>query len=130
VIRVERIKKDIEAIAGCSETPGAVRLARHFRPPGEKQLTTCASKSFGRGRVQIDAAGNLHGRPTALAGSDRRGCVDLISIPSRHGGDFDGVTGVVIALELLRSAKEDGVTSVPLELIVFAEEEGPTFAWG
>src|SRR5204862_7356388 len=47
-----------------------------------------------------------------------------------HGGDYDGVAGVVVAMELLRSAREDGLDALPLELIVFAEEEGPTFGLG
>jgi allantoate deiminase len=47
-----------------------------------------------------------------------------------HGGDYDGVAGVAVALELLRSAAVDGMSSLPLELVVFAEEEGPTFGLG
>jgi allantoate deiminase len=46
-----------------------------------------------------------------------------------HGGDYDGVAGVVVALELLRSARDSGA-GILLELIVFAEEEGPTFGLG
>ncbi len=41
------------------------------------------------------------------------------------GGKFDGVMGVVIALEVFRCAPE-----APLELVIFAEEEGTTFGLG
>ena len=44
-----------------------------------------------------------------------------------HGGDYDGVAGVVVPLEILRAAaEEDKRRPVPLELIIFAEEEGTT----
>jgi hydantoinase/carbamoylase family amidase len=45
------------------------------------------------------------------------------SVPT--GGRFDGVVGVIVALEVLRAAPE-----APVELVVFAEEEGTTFNLG
>src|SRR5206468_6132357 len=48
-----------------------------------------------------------------------------------QGGDYDGVAGVVVPLEILRAAREDGTADhLPLELILFAEEEGTTFGLG
>ncbi|MGH7180184.1 MAG: Zn-dependent hydrolase, partial [Tepidisphaeraceae bacterium] len=47
-----------------------------------------------------------------------------------HGGNFDGVVGVVAALELLRAAPENLKVAVPLELVIWAEEEGTTFGLG
>jgi allantoate deiminase len=79
--------------------------------------------------LRIDAAGNVFARPAAL-GSDEPTWLcgsHVDTVP--HGGDYDGVAGVVVALELLRSAREDALT-LPLELVVFAEEEGPTFGLG
>jgi OHCU decarboxylase len=131
VIRVERIQKDIEAIAGCSDTPGEGATRPTFSPAwgkaveyirGQLNLADCESKS--------DAAGNLHARPTEL-GWERQAWLcgsHIDTVP--HGGDYDGVTGIVVALELLRSAREDGNAALPLELIIFAEEEGPTFGLG
>ncbi|MBV8779765.1 MAG: 2-oxo-4-hydroxy-4-carboxy-5-ureidoimidazoline decarboxylase, partial [Phycisphaerae bacterium] len=49
------------------------------------------------------------------------------SVPT--GGKFDGVAGVIAPLECLRAAAEDSL-AVPLELIIFAEEEGTTFGIG
>jgi allantoate deiminase len=77
-----------------------------------------------------DAAGNIHVRPVGHdAGTPLWLCGShLDSVP--HGGDFDGVVGVVVPLELLRAAYDDGRKPLPLELIIFAEEEGTTFGLG
>ncbi len=73
----------------------------------------------------IDAAGNVHIRggrigwetPVWLSGSH----VD--SVPS--GGKYDGVMGVAIPLDILRHHPD-----LPLEVVIFAEEEGTTFGLG
>jgi allantoate deiminase len=131
VIRVERIQRDIEMIAQYTETPGmgasrptfSAAWGEAMRYIGEQtRLAGCEWKS--------DAAGNGHARPANL-GWEKSAWLcgsHLDTVP--HGGDFDGVAGVVVALELLRSANEDGITALPVELIVFAEEEGPTFGLG
>ncbi len=80
-------------------------------------------------KTRVDAAGNLHARPSSidwpapawLSGSH------IDSVPT--GGKYDGVVGVVAALEVLRSAHE-AKQVVPLELVIFAEEEGTTFGIG
>jgi len=46
-----------------------------------------------------------------------------------HGGNFDGVAGVVAAMEVLRSSRESQ-KAIPLELVVWAEEERTTFKLG
>ena len=79
--------------------------------------------------MRTDAAGNVHARPAAL-GWDAPAWLSgshLDTVP--HGGDWDGVIGVVAPLEVLRAASAVGET-VPLELVVFAEEEGTTFGLG
>jgi allantoate deiminase len=131
VIRVERIQKDIEEIARFTETPGNGATRPTFSEMWGKAINYVASQAQAAGcEVFTDAMGNLHARPAAmgwekpawLCGSH----VDTVP----HGGNYDGVAGVVVAMELLRSAKEDGFSSLPLELIVFAEEEGTTFGFG
>jgi allantoate deiminase len=48
-----------------------------------------------------------------------------------HGGRFDGVVGVVTALEAARTILEGKVTHrLPIDVVVFAEEEGSRFNWG
>jgi N-carbamoyl-L-amino-acid hydrolase len=127
----ERISHDIDAIAACSEC--AVDVG-HSRPTfsaawarardyvlGELRAAGCA--------VRVDAAGNLHARPAGLAWETPAflSGSHLDSVPT--GGKFDGVVGVACPLEILRAAREANVAA-PLELIVFAEEEGTTFNLG
>jgi allantoate deiminase len=130
VIRVERIQQDIQAIARFTETPGAGATRPTFSKPWAEATDYIAGEARAIGcDIRIDAAGNLHARPKAL-GWDRPVLLcgsHLDSVP--HGGDYDGVAGVVAALELLRSAAEDSVSSA-IELISFAEEEGTTFGLG
>jgi hydantoinase/carbamoylase family amidase len=130
-IRPDRLQADLAAIAACTATPGAGASRPTFsdawgaaRAYVVEELERCGC------RVRTDAAGNVHARPSGvpwdapvwLSGSH------LDSVP--HGGDFDGVTGVVVPLELLRAAHEAGRHDLLLELVVFAEEEGPTFGLG
>jgi len=81
--------------------------------------------------VKFDGAGNVIGRlagkdddlPAILTGSH----VD--SVP--NGGHFDGVLGVISALEVVEAWKASGYTpEKPLEIIVFADEEGARFNSG
>ncbi len=127
---VERIQRDIETIAGFTETPGAGatrptfsaawRAARDY-VAAELERCNC--------RVRVDAAGNLHGRPGAVAFDSPAWLSGshLDTVP--HGGNFDGVVGVVAALEALRIAR-DAQKVLPMELVVWAEEEGTTFGLG
>jgi N-carbamoyl-L-amino-acid hydrolase len=78
-------------------------------------------------RVSIDAAGNIVGH---RAGRERRpplafgSHVDTV----RNGGLYDGVLGVMAAIECVEVLEKAGYTTAhPLELIVFANEEGQRF---
>jgi allantoate deiminase len=129
-ISVERIRADIEAIARCTETPGKGASRPTFSAAwgAARQYVIDQARQAGC-EVRTDAAGNLHVRPKSLA-QDAPAWLcgsHIDSVP--HGGDYDGVAGVVVGLELLRSAQDEGVAS-PLELIVFAEEEGTAFGLG
>src|SRR4051794_32130393 len=131
-VSVERIRADIEAIARCTETPGngATRPTFSRAWAEARAYVTDQLKRIGC-EIRSDAGGNLHARP-AWMGSDWCHPVWLCgshidTVP--HGGNYDGVAGVVIALELLRSAADDGFEN-DLGLVEFAEEEGPTFGLG
>jgi hydantoinase/carbamoylase family amidase len=78
--------------------------------------------------IRVDGVGNIRAR---LDGT-RRGArvvmtgshIDTV----RNGGKFDGVVGVVCALEVVRSIVEEGRRLThPIEIVVFAEEEGSNF---
>lgn len=129
-VSVERIRADIEAIARCTETPGRGATRPTFSAAWAKARQYVIDRAEAAScKVWTDAFGNVHARPAMVASAvPAYLCGSHIdSVP--HGGDYDGVAGVVVALELLRSANEEGIP-LPLELIVFAEEEGPTFGLG
>jgi len=129
-VNAERLAADIARIARCTRSPGAGASRPTFSPAWREACDHVVAEAIAAGcRSSTDAAGNIHLRPAALdpaapvwlAGSH------LDSVP--HGGDFDGVVGVVAALECLRAAHDEGRT-IPLETIIFAEEEGTTFGLG
>ena len=130
-VHADRIARDIQAIAACTPTPGQGADRPTFSPSWRKARDYVMAEAGKSGcHHRVDAAGNVHLRqksvawstPCWLAGSH------LDSVPG--GGDYDGVLGVVAALEILRAAAEDGKKSLPFEAIIFAEEEGTTFGLG
>ena len=130
-IRADRIQRDVEAIAGFTATPGEGASRPTFSPEWRAARDYVAEQLHACGcEVRVDAAGNLHARPAGLPW-DRPAWLSgshVDTVP--NGGDFDGVVGVVVPLELLRAAAEEGRDDFPLELVVFAEEEGTTFGLG
>jgi allantoate deiminase len=131
-IREDRILADIEAIASFSESPADVGYSRPtFSGPWRQARDYVIDHAKRAGcKVRIDAAGNVHARPETIAwdapvwlsGSH------IDSVPT--GGKYDGIVGVVVPLEVLRAAHESGRNDLPLELMIFAEEEGTTFGLG
>ncbi|ARD49021.1 Zn-dependent hydrolase [Sporosarcina sp. P33] len=80
--------------------------------------------------VRMDGAGNIIGRLEGKKGLPAIACGSHIdSVP--NGGHFDGVLGVLAALEVLEAWKYIGFQpTVPVEVIVFADEEGTRFNTG
>ncbi|HEX3358786.1 MAG TPA: Zn-dependent hydrolase [Tepidisphaeraceae bacterium] len=125
-ISTDRIRADIQAIARFTDTPGAGASRPTFSNSWRQARDYVIDQAQRAGcAVRIDAFGNVHVRPQKLAWDAPAWlCGSHIdSVP--HGGDYDGVTGIVVPLEILRADN-----SVPLELIIFAEEEGTTFGLG
>ncbi|CAN5423931.1 allantoate amidohydrolase [soil metagenome] len=126
-INAERIFCDIEAIASFSEVPASIGYSRPTFTPAwaaARDYVIAEAKKIGC-RVWIDAAGNVHARPAAIPDSQKvwLSGSHIDSVPT--GGKFDGVLGIVAPLEVLRVHP-----NAPLELIIFAEEEGSTFNLG
>lgn len=77
--------------------------------------------------MRIDPVGNLIGRregrkggPSLLLGSH----LDTV----RGGGRFDGVSGVIAALEVARRLREEGIETIhPIEIVAFIAEEPSPF---
>lgn len=124
----ERIRRDIEAIAGFSAGgPGMHRLT--FTPEywaavdyvaGEMAALGYERRTTPHGNTRFRARGADWGAPAVAVGSH------LDAVP--RGGRFDGVAGVVAGVEVARLLAEAGtVLGRPYEVIVCAEEEGSRF---
>lgn len=125
-------RRAADAIAECrliatmSEEPD--RLIRRFLTPPVAEVHAHLRRRMNDlgMSVHTDAAGNLRGlwQP---AGSGVKRLVlgsHIDTVPD--AGAFDGVLGVVLALELVRSAAELSIP-YPIEVIAFSEEEGVRF---
>ncbi|MEO0963825.1 MAG: 2-oxo-4-hydroxy-4-carboxy-5-ureidoimidazoline decarboxylase [Planctomycetota bacterium] len=130
-ISLRRIRADVEAIARCTATPGEGATRPTFSEAWAEARAYAIEQATAAGaKVRIDAAGNLHACPAELGWEAPAWLVGSHLDSVLNGGDYDGVIGVVLGLELLRSAREDGLDALPVEVIDFAEEEGPTFGLG
>ena len=123
-ISEKRLMDDIETIAGWNESDPAAGYDRPTFSPSWKAARDYVieeARKLGCS-VRTDPIGNVHVRPAGLSWDEPAWlCGSHIdTVPS--GGKFDGVVGVVIALELLRTQP-----GAALELVIFAEEEGTTF---
>ena len=130
--RVERIRKDLEAMGAITATPGFGMTRFSFSPEDRRTREYIRKKMSEAGLTPYeDAAGNLFGsRPGTKAGAP------AIMLGShfdsvKNGGIFDGPAGVVMGLEIARVLHENGVeTESPLEFAALIEEEGARFGGG
>ena len=128
-IRIDRINKDIETISSFTATPGEGMTRLTFSREYMAARSYIAQELMKIGaRVSTRIAGNLRGRlegslrgsPAVMMGSH----IDSVV----HGGRFDGVAGVVSALEAARVIAEKGIAHRhPLDVVIFPEEEGSRF---
>ncbi len=112
---------------GAIEGGGCCRLAMTAEDGSARDLlqTWCANAGLD---MRIDLAGNMFGlreganahAPVVLSGSH------LDTQP--HGGRFDGVSGVLCALEVIETLNDAGITTdLPLGLVNWTNEEGVHF---
>ncbi len=113
-------------IAAMSEDPD--RITRRFlTPPVHKVHAFLSDRMEGLGMtVRVDAAGNLRGLWRPPNASNKRLAMGshIDTIPD--AGAFDGVLGVVMALEWVEIARELDFP-MAIEVIAFSEEEGVRF---
>ncbi|MEV0195756.1 Zn-dependent hydrolase [Nonomuraea sp. NPDC050691] len=122
-----RVAELIERIATISDdSPGVTRLA--FTPAERKAHSLFAGLMSELGlRVWTDAAGNTMAE---AAGAEELPAIGtgshLDSVP--RGGRFDGIAGVVAAVEVARIFTENQVRHRhPFRFVAFAAEEGARF---
>ena len=79
--------------------------------------------------AKVDPAGNVLGRWEAGAGTAVLVGSHLDTVP--RGGRFDGALGVLAALDVVRSLREEGVEPCrPIWIVSFNDEEGSRFQTG
>lgn len=80
-------------------------------------------------KITIDDMGNIFARR-----SGKNNDLPAVAVGSHldtqpHGGKFDGIYGVLSALEAVRTLNENNIeTNAPIEIVVWTNEEGSRFA--
>ena len=131
-INLERIIKDIETLATFNATlgKGVTRLSFTKEDRQAREYIKEEMKSIGL-KVWEDGYSNLFGRkegkdpsaPAIMIGSHFDSVI--------NGGPFDGVAGLVAALEVARVLVENKVdTYYPIEVVAMNDEEGVRFGTG
>ena len=131
-VTTTRIQKDMEMFERFTSTPGLgiTRLPFTVDVRGCATLLSERMKSAGLA-VREDAAGNIYGRregrdpdaPAIVIGSH----FDSV----KFGGNFDGMAGVVVGLEIARMLRDAGATlRNPIEIMGTHDEEGMRFGTG
>jgi hydantoinase/carbamoylase family amidase len=128
----ERLRKDLEALGKFGEEPDGGILRPALSDPDLKAREWFKARMQEAGlRGREDAAANIIGRLEPASGPSGAPCIATGSHIDAvlHGGKFDGAAGICASLEALRAIGESGIPiPVPLELIVFTDEEGGHFA--
>lgn len=121
--RAERVIAECRCIATMSEEPG--RTTRRFLTPPVRLVHQhlCARMEALGMAVTTDAVGNLRGLFAPPTASSRRLILGSHIDTVPDAGAFDGVLGVVLALEWVQLAK-DSALPLAIEVIAFSEEEG------
>ena len=124
----ERIQQHITALSkyGANPEGGVSRVAFSDADIAGHKYVNGLMRDAGL-NIRTDAAGNMIGRregsnpklPAIMIGSH------IDSVPS--GGNYDGDVGVIGAIEVAQTLQEHGIRlKHPLEVVVFADEEGGT----
>ncbi|MBB4573155.1 Zn-dependent hydrolase [Rhizobium lentis] len=127
-VNAKRIAEDIEALAAITE-PGHPWTRRAFSPLFREGRSYLEARMKAAGlETRIDAAGNLIGRRTG-----RKPWLGTIMLGSHSdtvpdGGRFDGIAGVIAALEVARALCDQTIElDHDLEIVDFLAEEVSIF---
>lgn len=128
LVDASRIAADIDALAAITE-PDRPYTRRAFTPlflEGRRYLED-RFRSAGL-ETRIDAAGNLIGRRAGTEPGLGTLMLGSHSDTVPEGGRFDGIAGVVAALEVARTIADRGITLIhDLEIVDFLAEEVSIF---
>jgi N-carbamoyl-L-amino-acid hydrolase len=126
---IDRIERDVLALSLITSPtePGYTRFSFTDEDRRAREYIAHLMEDEARLTVTIDPVGNLIGRregkkekPALLLGSH----LDTV----RGGGRFDGVSGVIGAIEVARRFEEKGIENIhPMEVVTFIAEEPSPF---
>ena len=124
--QAEQVIAECIALAAMSEEPE--RTTRRFLTPPVADVhahlrTRMAALDM---TVAIDAAGNLRGLWQPANADGRRLVLGSHIDTVPNAGAFDGVLGVILALEIVAGARANALP-LAIEIIAFSEEEGVRF---
>ncbi len=126
----ERLWSTIVETSRFGGTPGGgvTRLTLSDEDRQARDWLAAACRGLGC-TVTVDEVGNIFARRAGKDNARRPIGLGSHLDTQPSGGRFDGVAGVMCALEALRTLEENGcVTTAPLELINWTNEEGTRFA--
>ena len=131
-IAASRIQKDMELVEPLTLTPGQGITRLPFTIEIRKCVDTLTGRMERAGMtVREDAAGNLIGR---LEGSEPGAPALIIGShfdSVKFGGNFDGMAGIVVGIEVVRMLRDAGVKlRNPIEVMGTHDEEGMRFGTG
>jgi N-carbamoyl-L-amino-acid hydrolase len=129
-VNLTRIKETIEISSRIGMLPeggGLCRLALTNEDKEMRDLFVSWLKDA-RLSVRVDDFGNIYGR---REGKDKEAPVVLVGShldTQPQGGRFDGILGVLAALEVVRVLNDQNIiTKRPIEIVNFTNEEGARF---
>ncbi len=113
---------------GPGEQGGSCRLALTDEDRDGRDLFIHWCEEIGCG-IRVDDMGNIFAR-RAGRNNDLAPVVAGSHLDTQpHGGKFDGIYGVLAALEVLRTLQGNNVTTeAPVEVVMWTNEEGSRFA--
>ncbi len=129
---IGRVASDLETLKQFTATPGAGCTRLPFTKEAREAVNFLKQIMEEAGlEVREDAAGNVIG---VMKGEDPTApCVMMGSHYDSvvNGGDFDGIAGVICAIEVARQLKENGIVPKRNFVVVgFCDEEGMRFGTG
>ncbi|MDQ0252953.1 N-carbamoyl-L-amino-acid hydrolase [Evansella vedderi] len=127
-VNLERLKKYIDASANIGTIPGngVSRLALSKEDKEMRLIFEDWMKEAGL-KVRVDDFGNMIGR---REGKENKSPVVLGSHldTQPNGGRYDGILGVLSALEVVNSLNDSNIETLrPIEIVNFTNEEGARF---
>ena len=129
-VNIHRVMKGIERLSEFNSTPekGCTRYSYSKEDLLARKYLINQMKEAGF-EVRVDNIGNIKGvlrgteekLPVVISGSH----IDTV----KHGGNYDGILGVVAAIEVGRVIKENNLKHRRgYQVVIFTEEEGSNFS--